>query len=53
MSEYDGRTYPRIQILCAQDLIEGKKPRMPASSTDLFARPERERRREGVQGRLT
>lgn len=53
VSEYDGHTYPRIQILCAQDLIEGKKPRMPASSTDLFARPERERRQEGVQGRLT
>jgi len=53
VSDYDGRMYPRIQILCAQDLIDGKKPRMPASATGLFAKPERERRKEGVQGRLT
>ncbi len=52
VSDYDGRMYPRIQILCAQDLIDGKKPRMPASATGLFAKPERERRKEGVQGRL-
>jgi DNA modification methylase len=52
VSDYDGRTYPRVQILCAQDLIDGKKPRMPGSATGLFAKPERERRKEGVQGRL-
>ena len=52
VSDYDGRMYPRVQILCAQDLIDGKKPRMPASATGLFAKPERERRQEGVQGRL-
>lgn len=52
VSEYDGRTYPRVQILCALDLIDGKKPRMPGSATGLFAKPERERRKEGVQGRL-
>ena len=53
VSDYDGRMYPRVQILCAQDLIDGKKPRMPASATGLFAKPERERRSEGTQGRLT
>ncbi|PWB41836.1 MAG: site-specific DNA-methyltransferase [Dehalococcoidia bacterium] len=53
VSEYDGRTYPRIQVLCAKDLIDGKQPRMPASGTGLYAKPERERRKEGIQGRLT
>lgn len=52
VSDYDGRTYPRVQILCAQDLIDGKKPKMPASGTGLYAKPERERGREGTQGRL-
>jgi hypothetical protein len=53
-SEYDGQTYPRVQILSAQDLLDGKRPRMPdAARTPLFARPARERRAEGRQARLT
>lgn len=52
VSDFDGRIYPKVQILSAQDLIEGKRPRMPASATSLFAKPERERRAEGTQGRL-
>jgi DNA modification methylase len=52
VSDYDTQIYPRIQILSAQDLIDGKRPRMPASSTPLFAQPKRERPREGIQGRL-
>jgi site-specific DNA-methyltransferase (adenine-specific) len=53
VSDFDGAIYPRLQILCAQDLIDGKRPRMPRSATDLFAKPERERKREGTQGRLS
>ncbi|MFN8616586.1 MAG: DNA methyltransferase [Dehalococcoidia bacterium] len=52
VSDYDSRTYPRVQILCAQDLIDGKRPKMPASGTGLYAKPERERGQEGTQGRL-
>ena len=52
VSEYDQKTYPRIQILSAQDLIDGKAVRMPPSQTAVFAQAARERRREGVQGRL-
>jgi site-specific DNA-methyltransferase (adenine-specific) len=52
VSEYDGQSYPRIQILSAQDLIDGKPVRMPqASRTAPFAKAQRERS-EGVQGRL-
>ena len=51
-SEYDHKTYPRIQILSAQDLIDGKPVRMPPSQTRVFAQAARERRREGTQGRL-
>jgi hypothetical protein len=52
VSEYDGRIYPRIQILSAQDLLDGKPVQMPGSRTALFAQAARERKREGVQGRL-
>lgn len=52
VSDYDTQIYPRLQILSAQDLIDGKLPRMPASRTALFAEAKRERSREGVQGRL-
>jgi hypothetical protein len=52
VSEYDQKTYPRIQILSAQDLIDKKPVRMPPSQTAVFAQAARERRREGVQGRL-
>jgi site-specific DNA-methyltransferase (adenine-specific) len=52
VSQYDGQSYPRIQILSAQDLIDGKPVRMPqASRTAPFAKAQRERS-EGVQGRL-
>lgn len=52
VSEMDGEIYPVIQILSAQDLIDGKRPRMPRTATPLFAQAERERGREGSQGRL-
>lgn len=52
VSEFDGKIYPKMQILCAQDLIDGKLPRMPASRTAVFAQATRERNREGQQGRL-
>ena len=52
MSEYEGRMYPRVQILSAQDLLEGKQVQMPGSRTAVFAQAARERQREGVQGRL-
>lgn len=54
VSEYDGQTYPRIQIMSAQDLIDGRLPKMPQGArTSVFAQAQRERRREGEQGRLT
>jgi site-specific DNA-methyltransferase (adenine-specific) len=53
VSEYDGKVYPKIQILCAQDVIDGGNVRMPPSRTKVFARVGRERSREGQQGRLT
>ncbi len=53
VSEFDGKTYPKMQILSAQDLIDGKAVRMPASRTAVFAQASRERSREGQQGRLS
>ena len=53
VSEYDGKTYPRIQLLSAQDLLDGKSVRMPPSRTAVFAQAARERNSEGSQGRLT
>ena len=51
--EMTGKTYPRIQILSAQDLINGTQPDMPdGARTDLFAKAGREKGRGGVQGRL-
>ena len=51
--EMTGKTYPRIQILSAQDLINGTQPDMPEGArTDLFAKTGREKGRGGVQGRL-
>jgi DNA modification methylase len=53
VSETDGRIYPRLQILSAKDLIDGRPVRMPDSARlSLYARAERERGVEGVQGRL-
>jgi hypothetical protein len=52
VSDYDGAMYPVIQILCAQDLIDGKQVKMPASRTAVFAQAAREKRVEGTQGRL-
>ena len=53
VSDYDGAMYPKLQILSAQDLIDGKAVRMPQGArTDLFAKAGREKGREGVQGRL-
>jgi hypothetical protein len=50
VSELDGQTYPRIQILSAQDLLDGKPARMPAGRTQLFAKAGREK--TGRQGRM-
>ncbi len=52
VSDFDGATYPRMQILSAQDLIDGVPVRMPGSRTARFAEAARERKREGTQGRL-
>ena len=52
VSDLDNQTYPRIQILSAQDLIDKKPVKMPPGQTPVFAQAARERRREGVQGRL-
>jgi hypothetical protein len=51
-SEFDGKTYPKMQILSAQDLIDGKSVRMLPSRTAVFAQASRERNIEGEQGRL-
>ena len=52
VSDYDGVIYPRLQILSAQDLIEGRQVKMPqAARTALFAEAGREKKR-GQQGRL-
>jgi adenine specific DNA methylase Mod len=53
VSDFDGKIYPKMQILSAQDLIDGKPVRMPPSRTAVFAQASRERSREGQQGRLT
>ena len=50
VSENDGRIYQRVQILSAQDLIDGKTVKMPASRTALFAEAAKEK--QGKQGRL-
>jgi site-specific DNA-methyltransferase (adenine-specific) len=51
VSDFDGRMYPKMQILSAQDLIDGKPVRMPQGArSDLFAKARRER--HGIQGRL-
>jgi site-specific DNA-methyltransferase (adenine-specific) len=51
VSDFDGKMYPKMQILSAQDLIDGKPVRMPQGArSDLFAKPGRER--HGIQGRL-
>lgn len=51
-SEFDGEAYPRIQILSAQNLVEGKPVCMPnAARTTRFAKPPREVL-EGMQGTL-
>lgn len=52
VSEYDGKIYPVIQLLSAQDLLDGVPVQMPGSRTALFAKAQRERKREGVQRKL-
>ncbi len=53
VSEYNSERYPKIQILSAQDLIDGRQVRMPQGArTSPFAQAERERKVEGRQGRL-
>ena len=53
VSDYDGAMYPKVQILSAQDLIDGKQVRMPQGArSEMFAKAGREKGREGVQGRL-
>jgi hypothetical protein len=48
VSEYDGGTYPRVQVLSAQDLIDGKPVRMPQGArTGGFARAARESGKAG------
>ena len=51
-SDYDGANYPKLQILSAQDLIDGHQVRMPASRTPVFAQAAREKRTEGTQIRV-
>lgn len=53
ISEFDGKTYPKMQILSSQDLINHKPVRMPPSRTAVFAQASRERIREGQQGKLS
>ena len=53
VSEFDGQMYPKMQILSAQDLIDGREVKMPQGARgQVFAKASRERKREGVQGRL-
>ncbi len=52
VSDADGEMYPVIQILSAQQLIDGKEVKMPRTRTALFAQAERERKQEGQQSRL-
>jgi DNA modification methylase len=50
-ADFDGRDYPVIQLLSAQELIDGGRPRFPPrAATPTTARAQRER--EGKQGRL-
>ena len=51
VSDYDGAIYPVMQVLTAQDLIDGKPVKMPASRTAVFAQASREK--QGAQPRLT
>jgi DNA modification methylase len=53
VSDFDGKIYPKMQILSAQDLMDGKTVRMPPSRTAVYAQASRERSREGHQPRLT
>ena len=53
VSDFDGKIYPKMQILSARDLIDSKPVRMPPSRTAVFAQAARERNREGRQGELT
>ncbi len=51
VSTFDGKTYRRIQILSAQDLLDGKRVEMPPARTAVFAQPAKEAV-EVPQGRL-
>ncbi len=52
-SEFDHQSYPKIQIVSAQDLLDGTALRVPPHArTDVFAKAGREKGREGVQGKL-
>ncbi len=47
-STFDQKSYPRVQILSAQDLIDGKAVRMPqAARSQLFAAAPSERKKAG------
>jgi len=48
-SERWRRDYPRIQIITAADLLNGKKVDMPPQLSDTFAQAPRERTTEGKQ----
>lgn len=52
VSSFDGKTYRKIQILSAQDLLDGKRVEMLPARTAVFAQAAREAPPEIPQGRL-
>jgi len=47
------QTYPRLQILTIEDLLNGKRPEMPPTGANVtFQKAERVRREEGEQKKL-
>lgn len=45
----DGREYPRLQILTVEDMLEGRRPKLPPTSSPIF----QARRREAEDAQLT
>ncbi len=48
-SERWNKDYPRVQIITAADVLNGKRVDMPPQQPSPFAQAPRERKREGEQ----
>ncbi len=47
------QTYPRMQLLNIEDLLNGKRPEMPPVGANVtFQRAEKVKKEEGIQGKL-